>query len=74
MSPSEALAVRLRLLAVRARRLPPPDHRNPEAFHEARDELGADIERLARAIMHEPGNKRGPTDAEAKPQVRRRQR
>jgi hypothetical protein len=40
----------LRDLADRARRLPPPDHRNPEAFHEARSELGGDIEILARQI------------------------
>jgi hypothetical protein len=34
-------------LADRARRLPPPSRTNPEAFHIARDELGADLEILA---------------------------
>jgi hypothetical protein len=40
-------AATLRDLASRARRLPPPDHRNPHAFHEARSELAADIARVA---------------------------
>jgi hypothetical protein len=43
-------AAALRELAGRARRLPPPDHRNPHAFHEARSELAADIVRLARLL------------------------
>lgn len=34
-------------LADRARRLPPPNHRNPHAFHEARSELGSALEQLA---------------------------
>lgn len=42
---SEAIA-ELRKLADRARRLPPPNHRNPHAFHEARDELGHAIDRV----------------------------
>lgn len=37
----------LRQLARCAKRLPPPDRRNPEAFHLARDALGHEIERLA---------------------------
>lgn len=45
-----ALASRLRDLADRARRLPPPSHRDPNAFHEARDDLGADIEVVARQL------------------------
>lgn len=45
-----AFAQRLRDLADRARRLPPPSHRDPNAFHEARDDLGADIEIVARQI------------------------
>ncbi len=45
-----ALAQRLRDLADRARRLPPPSHRDPNAFHEARDDLGADIEIVARQL------------------------
>lgn len=36
-------AARLRELADRARRLPPPSARNPHAFHEARSELANDI-------------------------------
>ena len=34
-----ALASRLLALADLARRLPPPDHRHPERFHIARDDL-----------------------------------
>ena len=45
-----ALGERLRDLAARARRLPPPSHRDPNAFHEARDELGADIDIVARQL------------------------
>lgn len=45
-----AVAQRLRELAERARRLPPPSHRDPGAFHEARDDLGADIDIVARQI------------------------
>ena len=45
-----ALDERLRELAGRARRLPPPSHRDPNAFHEARDELGADIDIVARQL------------------------
>jgi predicted Zn-dependent protease len=49
-----ALAERLRDLAERARRLPPPSHRDPNAFHEARDDLGADIETVARQLAGRP--------------------
>lgn len=42
------IARELRDLASRARRLPPPNHRNPDAFHEARSELGKDIEAVAK--------------------------
>ena len=45
------LAERLHDLAEAARRLPPPNHRNPEAFHEARSDLGADIERIAKQLL-----------------------
>jgi len=45
-----AIAYELRDLADRARRLPPPNHRNPDAFHEARSELAHDIERVADRI------------------------
>jgi hypothetical protein len=38
-----AIAAELDDLAGRARRLPPPNHRNPDAFHEARSELAKDI-------------------------------
>ena len=41
------LAARLLTLAEAARRLPPPDHRRPELFHEARSELAAELRRLA---------------------------
>lgn len=41
------LGQQLRDLANRARRLPPPNHRNPHAFHEARSELGHELEQLA---------------------------
>lgn len=44
------LPERLRDLADRARRLPPPSSRDPEAFHIARDELGADLEVLAATV------------------------
>jgi hypothetical protein len=39
----------LRALAQPAKRLPPPDHRNPHGFHEARDELG-NLEIRARVL------------------------
>ena len=41
------IATELRKLADRARHLPPPSHTNPALFHEARDELGSEIEALA---------------------------
>lgn len=49
MSTAE-LATELFEIAERARRLPPPSHRNPEAFHEARSELAHDIEVLAQQL------------------------
>jgi hypothetical protein len=49
-----AIAGRLRDLAQAARRLPPPNHRNPEAFHEARSDLGADIEHVASQLCGAP--------------------
>jgi hypothetical protein len=54
-------AAKLRELARTARRLPPPDHRRPECFHEARDELGAAIE--ACALELEPYRLRKLADA-----------
>lgn len=42
-----ALIAELDELASRARRLPPPSHCRPEAFHEARSELGRDIAAVA---------------------------
>lgn len=42
-----AAIARLRDLAGRARRLPPPSARRPESFHEARDELGREMLDLA---------------------------
>ncbi|MPZ36665.1 MAG: hypothetical protein GEU95_01160 [Rhizobiales bacterium] len=44
------LPARLHDLADRARRLPPPSRTDPEAFHIARDELGADLEILAESV------------------------
>lgn len=38
---------RLRELASTARRLPPPSARRPEAWHEARDELGQELQDVA---------------------------
>ena len=46
-TPSATLAARLRDLAEAARRLPPPDRRDPERFHLARSELAAELRRLA---------------------------
>lgn len=40
---ARAIALELRDLASRCRRLPPPNHRKPDAFHEARSELAHDI-------------------------------
>ena len=42
-----SLAQRLRDLAETARRLPPPDRRDPERFHVAKSELVAALRRLA---------------------------
>lgn len=47
---ARAIAFELRDIAARARRLPPPNHRNPDAFHEARSELAHDIDRVADRI------------------------
>ena len=44
---------RLLDLAERLRRLPPPDHRDPERFHVARDDLAGELRRLAAEA--EPG-------------------
>lgn len=42
-----AISEELQQLASRARWLPCPSHRAPEAFHEARSELGRDIAKIA---------------------------
>ena len=47
------LAGRLRDLAEQARRLPPPDRRDPERFHVERDCLAAELRRAASEA--EPG-------------------
>jgi hypothetical protein len=47
MSIFDTCAAELRALADEARRLPPPSARNPEAFHEARDELALRISEVA---------------------------
>ena len=45
--PTPTLAQRLRDLAEAARRLPPPDRRDPERFHVAKSELASALRRLA---------------------------
>jgi hypothetical protein len=40
----------LRAVAHLVRRLPPPYHRNPEAFHIARDALAREIEIIAERL------------------------
>lgn len=47
---ASTLAAALRALGDRARRLPPANHRHPEAWHEARDELAADLRELANQV------------------------
>lgn len=44
---ASTLTERLRALAHQARRLPPADHRHPEHWHEARDELAEQLRVLA---------------------------
>jgi hypothetical protein len=46
----DTCAATLRSLADDARRLPPPDRRNPHAFHEAREDLAQRMTDLARVI------------------------
>lgn len=41
---------RLFALADMVRRIPPPDHRNPEAFHICRSELANEIESTLRKL------------------------
>ena len=45
--PRSGIAGRLLALADAARRLPPPDHRQPERFHEAKDDLAAELRVIA---------------------------
>ncbi len=45
--PRSGIAGRLLDLADAARRLPPPDRRDPERFHEAKDTLAAELRALA---------------------------
>lgn len=47
LPPLATLAGRLAEIAEAVRRLPPPDRRDPEAFHLARSELAAELRRLA---------------------------
>jgi hypothetical protein len=46
--PIAEIVDRLEELAGRARRLPPPSHARPDAFHESRSELGKDIAAIAK--------------------------
>lgn len=50
---ASTLAAALRALGDRARRLPPADHRRPERWHEAREELGEDLHKLADQVAAE---------------------
>jgi hypothetical protein len=56
------IAAELEALAERARRLPPPNSRRPECFHEARDELANDIRVIAE---HVRGKKPAPAPIDA---------
>jgi hypothetical protein len=44
------IAARLRSCASRVRCLPPPNHRNPEVFHEARSEMGHELDNIANEL------------------------
>lgn len=62
----EAAAV-LRSLADEARMLPPPDHKNPHAFYEAKDDLGNKLARLSALLTtfadrFRPPDNPGPND------------
>jgi hypothetical protein len=46
--PASGIPARLRDLADRVRRLPPPDRRDPERFHVERDHLAAELRAVAR--------------------------
>ena len=48
--PRSGIAGRLLDLADAARRLPPPDHRQPEVFHQAKDDLAAELRDLAMQV------------------------
>jgi hypothetical protein len=61
MRNNAAIAAELDELASRARCLPAPNHRNPNAFHESRSELGRQI--AAIAIFLRTGKR--PADDEA---------
>lgn len=45
---AQGIANELDEIASRARCLPPPSHRRPDAFHEARSELARDIAVIAK--------------------------
>jgi hypothetical protein len=49
--PAGGIAGRLFDLADRVRRLPPPGHRDPEAFHIAKSDLAAELRRVAHAAQ-----------------------
>jgi len=48
--PTAEIASALDDIASRARCLPPPSHRRPDAFHEARSELGKEIANIAKWV------------------------
>ena len=45
--PRSGISARPLALADAARRLPPPDRRDPERFHEAKDTLASELRALA---------------------------
>jgi hypothetical protein len=52
--PAVPISARLLDLAERVRRLPPPDRRDPERFHVARDHLAAELRAVARQAEKVP--------------------
>jgi hypothetical protein len=67
MSIFDTCAAELRALADEARRLPPPSRRNPEAFHEARDELALRISEVANFLSGKFQLARSQPNAPIKP-------
>lgn len=66
----KGVAVELLDVAERVRRCPPPSHRRPHVFHEARDELADEIARLAARLTALPSER--PSTVPPLPPARRR--